>query len=252
MGEAGPAALGMCGPITSDADSALGHEQTLTAPAARRVGSLAGENAAEARPMCHGGIMRVTGLDACRARLGHGQPVRARGARGRPSQGSGDGSPGRGASRAPNGPGWRLASRWKRSACTRPWRRCARRAPRPGGRDRHAAGAARIGLARGGPGGARAARAQAQLGLCHPPRAVWEQASYQAASQRCRELTGQGLSIQACRACGPGCSRPTGTAAAASTRSTRCTPSWPSAPWRARRSSTASTPRRAASCAVSC
>ena len=30
-----------------------------------------------------------------------------------------------------------------------------------------------------------------------PPRAVWEQASYQAASQCCRELTGQGLSIQA-------------------------------------------------------
>lgn len=30
-----------------------------------------------------------------------------------------------------------------------------------------------------------------------PPRVVWEQASYQAASQRCRELTGQGLSIQA-------------------------------------------------------
>jgi predicted RNase H-like nuclease len=30
-----------------------------------------------------------------------------------------------------------------------------------------------------------------------PPRAVWEQASYQAASQRCRELTGQGLSVQA-------------------------------------------------------
>jgi len=30
-----------------------------------------------------------------------------------------------------------------------------------------------------------------------PPRAVWEQASYQAASQRCRELTGQGMSIQA-------------------------------------------------------
>ena len=30
-----------------------------------------------------------------------------------------------------------------------------------------------------------------------PPRSVWEQASYQAASQRCRELTGQGLSIQA-------------------------------------------------------
>lgn len=30
-----------------------------------------------------------------------------------------------------------------------------------------------------------------------PPRAVWEQAGYQAASQRCRELTGQGLSIQA-------------------------------------------------------
>jgi len=30
-----------------------------------------------------------------------------------------------------------------------------------------------------------------------PPRAVWDQASYQAASQRCRELTGQGLSIQA-------------------------------------------------------
>ena len=29
-----------------------------------------------------------------------------------------------------------------------------------------------------------------------PPRAVWEQASYPAASQRCRELTGQGLSIQ--------------------------------------------------------
>jgi len=30
-----------------------------------------------------------------------------------------------------------------------------------------------------------------------PPRAVWTQASYQAANQRCRELTGQGFSIQA-------------------------------------------------------
>jgi predicted RNase H-like nuclease len=30
-----------------------------------------------------------------------------------------------------------------------------------------------------------------------PPRTVWAQASYQAANQRCRELTGQGLSIQA-------------------------------------------------------
>jgi predicted RNase H-like nuclease len=30
-----------------------------------------------------------------------------------------------------------------------------------------------------------------------PPRTVWEQASYQAASQLCRELTGQGLSVQA-------------------------------------------------------
>ncbi len=30
-----------------------------------------------------------------------------------------------------------------------------------------------------------------------PPRAVWTQASYQAASRRCRELTGQGFSIQA-------------------------------------------------------
>jgi predicted RNase H-like nuclease len=30
-----------------------------------------------------------------------------------------------------------------------------------------------------------------------PPREVWEQGSYQAASQRCRELTGQGFSIQA-------------------------------------------------------
>jgi predicted RNase H-like nuclease len=30
-----------------------------------------------------------------------------------------------------------------------------------------------------------------------PPRAVWEQASYQAASERCRALTGQGFSIQA-------------------------------------------------------
>jgi predicted RNase H-like nuclease len=30
-----------------------------------------------------------------------------------------------------------------------------------------------------------------------PPRAVWEQDSYQAASRRCRELTGQGFSIQA-------------------------------------------------------
>ena len=29
-----------------------------------------------------------------------------------------------------------------------------------------------------------------------PPRAVWEQASYQAAGQRCRELTGRGLSVQ--------------------------------------------------------
>ena len=30
-----------------------------------------------------------------------------------------------------------------------------------------------------------------------PPRAVWAQESYQAANQRCRELTGQGFSIQA-------------------------------------------------------
>ncbi len=30
-----------------------------------------------------------------------------------------------------------------------------------------------------------------------PPRAVWAQASYQAANQRCRELTGHGFSIQA-------------------------------------------------------
>ena len=30
-----------------------------------------------------------------------------------------------------------------------------------------------------------------------PPRAAWAQASYQAANQRCRELTGQGFSIQA-------------------------------------------------------
>jgi predicted RNase H-like nuclease len=30
-----------------------------------------------------------------------------------------------------------------------------------------------------------------------PPRAVWAQASYQAANQRCREMTGKGLSIQA-------------------------------------------------------
>src|SRR5580692_6383447 len=30
-----------------------------------------------------------------------------------------------------------------------------------------------------------------------PPRAVWAQASYQAANQRCRELTDQGLAIQA-------------------------------------------------------
>ena len=30
-----------------------------------------------------------------------------------------------------------------------------------------------------------------------PPRTVWEQASYQAAGRRCRELTGQGFSIQA-------------------------------------------------------
>jgi predicted RNase H-like nuclease len=30
-----------------------------------------------------------------------------------------------------------------------------------------------------------------------PPRAVWAQASYQAANQCCRELTGQGLAIQA-------------------------------------------------------
>ena len=30
-----------------------------------------------------------------------------------------------------------------------------------------------------------------------PPRAVWTQDSYQAANQRCRELTGQGLAVQA-------------------------------------------------------
>jgi predicted RNase H-like nuclease len=30
-----------------------------------------------------------------------------------------------------------------------------------------------------------------------PPRPVWAQATYQAANQRCRELTGQGFSIQA-------------------------------------------------------
>src|SRR5260370_16843059 len=31
-----------------------------------------------------------------------------------------------------------------------------------------------------------------------PPRAVWAEATYQAANQRCRELTGQGFTIQAC------------------------------------------------------
>ncbi|MGH3205808.1 MAG: DUF429 domain-containing protein, partial [Streptosporangiaceae bacterium] len=31
-----------------------------------------------------------------------------------------------------------------------------------------------------------------------PPRAVWAETSYRAANQRCRELTGQGFSIQAC------------------------------------------------------
>ena len=35
------------------------------------------------------------------------------------------------------------------------------------------------------------------LEVSGPPRAVWAQASYQAANRRCRELTGQGLSIQA-------------------------------------------------------
>ena len=30
-----------------------------------------------------------------------------------------------------------------------------------------------------------------------PPRAVWDEASYQAANQRCRELAGQGFSVQA-------------------------------------------------------
>ena len=44
-----------------------------------------------------------------------------------------------------------------------------------------------------------------------PPRAVWAQASYQAANQRCRELTGQGFASRP-GGCGRSCSRPTGTA----------------------------------------
>ena len=64
-GGAGPAALGRRGPLTSDADSALGHQETLAArpPVAwepRR------QKVPGTRPMCHGGGMRVTGVDACR------------------------------------------------------------------------------------------------------------------------------------------------------------------------------------------
>ena len=84
-----------------------------------------------------------------------------------------------------------------------------------------------------------------------PPEAVWAEASYQAANQRCRELTGQGFSIQAWglraklleanqyrETCGHPC--------------TKCTRNWRSVRWRARRSRTASTPRPVASCAASC
>ena len=64
-GRAGPAALGIRGPLTSDTDRALGHQETLTV-SARSGGSLAGERAGNAAGMCHGGGMRVTGVDACR------------------------------------------------------------------------------------------------------------------------------------------------------------------------------------------
>jgi predicted RNase H-like nuclease len=45
--------------------------------------------------------------------------------------------------------------------------------------------------------GPRPARAQAELGLRDPAPAVWAEMSYPAANQLCRELTGQGFSVQA-------------------------------------------------------
>ena len=84
-----------------------------------------------------------------------------------------------------------------------------------------------------------------------PPRAVWEQASYQAASQRCRELTGQGLSIQAwgLRARLLEADRYRGSSPHPLYE---VHPELAFCAMAGARSSTASTPRRAASCAVSC
>ncbi len=84
-----------------------------------------------------------------------------------------------------------------------------------------------------------------------PPRAVWAEASYALANQRCRELTGQGLSVQAwglrvklleANRYWETCGRPL----------YGCTRSWRSAHWPGRRSRPASTPRPGATCAAGC
>ena len=85
-----------------------------------------------------------------------------------------------------------------------------------------------------------------------PPEAVWAEPSYQAANQRCRELTGQGFSIQAwgLRAKlleANRYPRPAGI------RGTSPTPwNWRSARWRVCRCPTASTPRPVASPVANC
>ena len=123
--------------------------------------------------MCHGGGMRVTGVDACR---------------------------GGWVAVSLDGPEEAEGADWLRVEMVRVHETLA------GVLDGHGSRVVGIDMPLGllGSGWREADRAaRGLLGprrssvFAIPPRAVWEQASYQAASQRCRELTGQGLSIQA-------------------------------------------------------
>jgi predicted RNase H-like nuclease len=127
------------------------------------------EKAAETGRMCHGGGMRVTGVDACRrgwvaVRLDAPRPgclpvetVRVHASLAGVLEGDGASVVGIDMPLGLLESGWREADR----------------------------------AARGLLGPRRSSV------FAIPPRAVWAQASYPAANQRCRELTGRGLSIQA-------------------------------------------------------
>src|SRR5262249_35832284 len=141
-------------------------------PGARRVGA-SPEKMPGTPPMCHGGRMRVTGVDACRrgwvavildGAERAGVAARLQVEAGRLHQTLADALPGT----AARGVGIAMPLGLLESG----WREADR-------------------AARGLLGPRRSSV------FAIPPRAVWEQASYQAASQRCRELTGQGLSVQA-------------------------------------------------------